>query len=105
MFFFRNRAILAPCKLYMMLRYLATGSFLLTVADFTGVSESSACRYVHQVCRAIARHRSKFIYFPKNVVDMRKVVNGFYSLSRFPKVVGAVDCTHVKIQSPGRQIT
>ncbi|XP_022175254.1 putative nuclease HARBI1 [Myzus persicae] len=68
---------------------------------FTGVSESSACRYVRQACRAIARHRSKFIYFPKNVVDMRKVVNGFYSLCRFPKVVGAVDCTHVKIQSPG----
>ncbi|VVC31957.1 Hypothetical protein CINCED_3A004389 [Cinara cedri] len=51
----RNKAILAPCKLYTMPRYLATGSFLLTVADFTGVSESSACRYIDQVCRAISR--------------------------------------------------
>ncbi|CAI6345284.1 unnamed protein product [Macrosiphum euphorbiae] len=97
----RNRAILAPCKLYMVLRYLATGSFLLTVADLTGASESSACRYIHQVCRAIARHRSKYIYFPKNAVNMRKVVSGFYNCSRFPRVVGAVDCTHIKIQSPG----
>lgn len=86
-----------------MLRYLATGSFLLSVADFAGVSESSTCRYIHQACRAIAKHRSKFIYFPKNAVDTRKVVNGFYMRSRFPRVIGAVDCTHIKIQSPGKQ--
>ncbi|CAI6371063.1 unnamed protein product [Macrosiphum euphorbiae] len=96
----RNRAILAPCKLYMMLRYLATGSFLLTVADFTGVSESSACRYIHQVCRAIARHRSKYIYFPKNAVDMRKVVSGFYNCSRFPRVDTVhYDCPCRRIKS------
>lgn len=87
----------------MLLRYLATGSFLLTIADFTGVSESSACRYIHQVCRAIARFRSKFIYFPRNAVDMRNVVTEFYSRCKFPKVIGAVDCTHIKIQSPGKQ--
>jgi len=86
----------------MMLRYLATGSFLLCVADFAGVSESSACRYVHQVCRAIARQRPNFISFPSNDIDEKRVINGFYSLSRFPRVVGAVDCTHIKIQSPGR---
>lgn len=85
-----------------MLRYLATGSFLLCVSDFAGVSESSACRYVHQVCRAIARQRPNFITFPTNDIDEKWVVNGFYRLSRFPRVVGAVDCTHVKIQSPGR---
>lgn len=85
----------------MMLRYIATGSFLLTVADFAGVSESSACRYVHQVCRAIARQRPKFISFPTNDIDIRAVVSGFYNRSKFPTVIGAVDCTHIKIQSPG----
>ncbi|KAF0703332.1 putative nuclease HARBI1 [Aphis craccivora] len=97
----RNKAILPPSKLYMMLRYLATGSFLLCISDFAGVSESSARRYVHQVCRAIARQRPNFISFPTNDVDEKRIVNGFYSLSRFPRVVGAVDCTHIKIQSPG----
>jgi len=86
----------------MMLKYLATGSFLLCVADFTGVSESLACRYVHQVCRAIERQRPDFISFPPNEIDRNRVVNGFYSHSRFPRVIGAVDCTHIKIQSPGR---
>jgi len=86
----------------MMPRYLATVSFLLCVADFAGVSESSACRYVHQVCRAIARQKPNFISFPSNDIDEKRVINGFYSLGRFPRVVGAVDCTHIKIQSPGR---
>lgn len=86
----------------MLLRYLATGSFLLTVADFAGVSESSACRYVHQTYRAVALLRPKYIYFPKNAVEKRKVVNGFYDRSRFLRVIGAVDCTQIKIQLPGR---
>lgn len=85
----------------MALRYLATGLFLLDISDFAGVSESSACRYVHQVCRAIARQRPKFISFPTNSVDIKKVVNGFYGQSKFPRVIGAVDCTHIKINSPG----
>lgn len=28
----------------------------------------------------------------------------FYENSRFPRVIGAIDCTHVKIQSPGNNI-
>ncbi|XP_022163364.1 putative nuclease HARBI1 [Myzus persicae] len=63
----------------------------------TGACESSACRHIRQVCRAIARYWSKFIYFPKNAVDMRKVVSGFYNRCRFPRVIRAVDCTHIKI--------
>ncbi|CAI6353257.1 unnamed protein product [Macrosiphum euphorbiae] len=97
----RNRAILAPCKLYMLLRYLATGSFLLAISDFVGVSESSACRYIHQTCRAIAKQKPKFMAFPMNDVDTKRVFTGFYNRSRFPRVIGAIDCTHIKIQSPG----
>lgn len=85
----------------MMLRYLATGSFLLAISDFVGVSESSACRYIHQTCRAIAKQKQKFMSFPMNDVDTKSVVTGFYSRSRFPRVIGAIDCTHIKIQSPG----
>jgi len=85
----------------MMLRYLATGSFLLAISDFVGVSESSACRYIHQTCRAIAKQKQKFLSFPINDVDIKTVITGFYSRSRFPRVIGAIDCTHIKIQSPG----
>ena len=98
----RNRAIPAETKLYMALRYLATGSFLLSAADFAGVSVSSASRYVNQVCRAIARLRPRFISFPTTADDCRSVAAHFYTRSRFPRVIGALDCTHVKIQSPGK---
>ncbi|KAJ3663949.1 hypothetical protein Zmor_008162 [Zophobas morio] len=32
---------------------------------------------------------------------MTTVQQGFYQLARFPQVVGALDCTHIKIKSPG----
>jgi len=72
-----------------MLRYLATGSILLAISDFVGVSESSACHYIYQTCRAM------------NNIDTKRVFTGFYSRSKFPRVIGAIDCTHIKIQSPG----
>jgi len=84
----------------MMLRYLATDSFLFAISAFVGVRESSACCYIHQSCRAIAKQKQKFMSFPMNDVDTKRVVTGFYS-RRFPGVIGAIDCTHIKIQSPG----
>lgn len=32
---------------------------------------------------------------------MRAVSEAFYRIAAFPRVIGALDCTHVKIQSPG----
>lgn len=87
----------------MTLRYLATGSILLTAADFAGVSKTSAFRYIHQVCRAIAKQRPKFVSFPSTVAHTRRVVKGFYDRSKFPRVIGAVDCSHIRIQGPGMQ--
>ncbi|KAJ8943185.1 hypothetical protein NQ317_016990 [Molorchus minor] len=26
----------------------------------------------------------------------------FYEKARFPRVIGSIDCTHIKIQSPGK---
>ncbi|CAG4939160.1 unnamed protein product [Colias eurytheme] len=38
---------------------------------------------------------------PRNEDERKATVNNFYNISRFPKVIGAIDCTHVYIQSPG----
>jgi hypothetical protein len=81
----------------MILRYLATGSFLLAISDLVGVIESSASRYIYQTCRAIAKQKQNFMSFSMNDVDIKTVVTGFYSRCRFPRVIGTIDCTHIKI--------
>lgn len=67
---------------------------LLSVADFIGVSKTSACRIVFDVSCAIARLYNTYIHMLPNTEQ------DFYNISRFPRVLGALDGTHIRIQSP-----
>ncbi|XP_018359328.1 PREDICTED: putative nuclease HARBI1 [Trachymyrmex cornetzi] len=57
----RNNAISPMEQLLLTLRMYATGSFLITMGDFSD----------------------------------------FYNIARFPRVIGCIDCTHVRVQSFG----
>lgn len=95
--FFRNDALTAAEKLLLTLRFFATGSFFITCGDFSGIHKSTACKAIQVVSEAIASLRPQYIQMPNPEQAKRQ----FYQIARFPKVIGAVDCTHVKIQSPG----
>jgi nuclease HARBI1 len=88
-------------QLLVALRFYATGTFQLVVGDTFGVSKSTICRTVHRVTRAIAELRDKYVRFPTTAEEQRSIMQLFYGKSRMPGVVGAIDCTHVSIQSPG----
>lgn len=83
------------------LRFYATGNMLLAVADFMGVSAASASRIVKQVTQAIALLRPQFIKMPQTRNELEEIAFDFYNLSHFPNCCGAIDCTHIKIISPG----
>lgn len=61
---------------------------------------STASRIVSKVSRAIVRHFIDFVKMPEqhNII---RAQNEFYNIARFPRVIGLIDGTHVKIQSPG----
>lgn len=69
---------------------------LISVADFVGVSKSSASRIVQNISEAISKLYSKY------VVIHQDSVNKFYEYSQFPRVLGAIDGTHIRIQSPSK---
>ncbi|KAL1447143.1 hypothetical protein WDU94_015606 [Cyamophila willieti] len=92
-----NDAVTAAEKLLLTLRFFATGSFFITCGDFSGVHKSTACKAIQVVSQAIASLRPQYIQMP----NPEQAKTQFYQIARFPKVIGAVDCTHVKIQSPG----
>ncbi|ERL88142.1 hypothetical protein D910_05530 [Dendroctonus ponderosae] len=97
----RNKAISPATKVFLALRFYATGSMLITAGDFTGVSKTSSCNIVTQVTDAIARLRPIYVRFPETHAAILSTQETFYGIARFSYVVGAIDCTHVRIQSPG----
>lgn len=97
----RNNAVTPMNQLLIALRFYATGTFQLVVGDTFGLNRMTVCRTVHKVTHAIAGLRSKYIKFPVTSEERRDVMNGFYKRSKMPGILGAIDCTHVPIQSPG----
>lgn len=89
-------------QLLMTLRFYALGSMLIAVGDFIGVHKSTACKIVRRVTNAIARLAPQNIKFPATEEDISKTRLSFFEIASFPRVIGALDCTHIKIQSPGK---
>lgn len=76
----------------------------MAVGDFTGVDKSTASRIIRQVTLAIADLRENYIKFPNSVNEIREKQLDFFKIAKFPRVIGALDCTHVRILSPGNLI-
>lgn len=101
--FFRNNAVSPINQLLCTLRYYATGSTQLSAADFSGFSVSTANRIVHRVTSAIANLRPLYVKFPSTEEELVQTQREFYKIAAFPRTIGAIDCTHIKICSPGGQ--
>jgi hypothetical protein len=99
--YYRGGSIKPVTQLLLALRFYASGSMQRTVSDFTGVSTSSGCRIIKRVSEAIASLRPNYINMYENVEEMNRSAEKMYHIARFPRVIGATDCTLIKIQSPG----
>lgn len=100
-YFSRGGCIPPMQQLLLTLRFYASGSMQLSVADFSGVSRSSACRIIKRVSLAIASLRRQYIKMAQNRQEMESLAEQFYEIASFPRVIGAIDCTLIKIDSPG----
>lgn len=99
----RNDSVTPMNQLLIALRFYSTGTFQLVVGDLFKVNKSTVCRVVHKVTAVIANLCPKYVTFPSTAEEKRKIMNQFYQSSGLPGVIGAIDCTHVPIQSPGGQ--
>lgn len=74
----------------------------LSIADYCGMDyNTSSNKIVHQVSVAIASLNREYIKFPETTMEIRYQQAQFYRIARFPRAVGATDCVHVRIMSPG----
>lgn len=100
-FCFRNNAISPLHRLLLTLRFYATGCFQIASGDFIGVSKSASASIVTDVTEAICTLRAEYIKMP-SAEEIPAVTEMFYRMSRFPRVIGVVDGTHIRLQSPGK---
>ena len=82
------------------LRLYATGTFQKVIDDLFGVSVFAACKVIHKVSRAIAKLKRRFLSIPEKLADVKRK---FYDIGHFPGVIGAIDCTHVRIICPNKE--
>lgn len=88
-------------QLLVCLRIYSTGGHLQSVADFAGMHLSTVSRIICRVSNAIAELANEYIQFPTDPEMIRKTQQDFFDIASFPRVTGCVDCTHIKILSPG----
>lgn len=85
-------------------KFILLQCLFLLLASLHGISQSSVSRIVKCVSRALALLLPLFIKFPESVEEISEAKNNFYSVASFPNVIGAIDCTHVRIKSPIKKL-
>ncbi|XP_029341344.1 putative nuclease HARBI1 [Acyrthosiphon pisum] len=68
--------------------------------DALGYSQASVSIVVKEVSGLLAKCGKKWIRFPR-APNLQDTKEQFYLIGEFPSVIGAIDCTHVPIKSPG----
>ena len=96
----RSYAIPAETQVLLALRYFATGSPMKVIGDTLGYHISSVSRAVRDVSGALCGVANQFIKWPTLAAEKNRIKEGFYQISQFPGVIGAIDCTHVRLLSP-----
>ncbi|KAJ1115285.1 hypothetical protein NDU88_003511 [Pleurodeles waltl] len=98
--------LLTPCtiptetKLLAVLHILASGSFQTTGALVAGISQPSFSAFLPKVLDAIIGLTPRHICFPNTLQKQQETKQGFYLISGFPHILGAIDCTHVRLVPP-----
>ncbi|GFO44149.1 hypothetical protein PoB_007065400 [Plakobranchus ocellatus] len=95
----RNAGIPVELQVLTFWRFFATGCFFMTDGDLIGIHKSTVSRIVHRVASAIAAKRCYFVTFPEHA-GLNNVKQDFYEIAGFPRVIGCINCTHIRIIRP-----
>lgn len=69
--------------------------------DMQGISQQSISKIARNVAEALARKAHLFINMPTTLEEQQETMRGFRRISNFPTVIGAIDCTHIRIRRVG----
>ena len=79
---------------------LGPSSFQLVIGDLHFLSQPSTSRLVAIVSQVLAGFRPQYIRMPTEA-NAQEIYQQFCGMSHFPRVIGAIDGTHIPIHNPG----
>lgn len=65
-----------------------------------GISQPTVSNIIHEMADQFSDHCGDIIKFPTNN-ELREKHVKFFNMAGFPRVSGAIDCTHIELISPG----
>ena len=96
---YRNVSINSTLQVCITLSYLGSASFQQILAAWAGIDQATVSRVYFSVVKVI-NDSLRNICFPKGVNDINACKFGFRAISQLTDVIGALDCTHVRISKP-----
>ena len=87
-------------KVQISVKTLAYGSFQNCRKDFMHVSEPTVSRVASDFVNSVVSKASQFIFMPKSASEILGAISDFQAISGLPKVIGAVDGSHIPMIAP-----
>ena len=87
-------------KVLISLKTLASGSYQNCSKDFMHVSQPTVSRVFSSFVNSIVSKASQFIHMPRNEMEIAKNISDLQQIAGIPKVVGAVDGSHIPMIAP-----
>nr|AAI53379.1 Zgc:162945 [Danio rerio] len=99
----RSHATTVPQMICIALRFFTSGTFLYEVGDAEKLSKNTVCRTIRRVVIALQRYINTFVAFPGHL-PTQAIKEGFSQIAGLPGVIGAIDCIHIPISTPVKEI-
>ncbi|XP_062295779.1 putative nuclease HARBI1 [Scomber scombrus] len=96
----RSDPVPSHVQVLTVLGFLATGTFQREIGDRAGVSQSSVSRALPSVIKGLITLSPRYIRFPYTAVDQLQIKQDFHNMAHLPNIIGAIDCTHIRIKAP-----
>lgn len=99
----RRNALEPHHKLFTALIFYASGNYQRFIGQSysSNLSQQSVSNCVQEITNIIyERVRQEYITFPTTDQEVLHIKQKFHRLYGFPGVIGAIDCTHIKILAP-----
>lgn len=98
----RGGAISNFKRMCIFLRYVSDPGFQMGIGAEYGVERSTVSKICWSVCEQIAAIAPEYVKFPRTEEEFRHAQNEWRQHMRFPRAIGAVDCSHVSVSKPNR---